>query len=142
MTTSTDNITRIWTQDMFSKRIHFHMSVILDPSHYNLVSEEVKGQSLNIVHWFNISDTKKAIHAQEEAERAFLKQKNTTQHVRSNKRLKDLLKDYNDVIFTVTTEGSIAFWGVQVLGQLFLIVIELIYRICLVPRPRYLELFC
>ncbi len=120
MTTSAENITRIWTQDMFSKRIHFHMSVILNPSDYNLVSsngnvsEDIKTQALNVVHWFNISDTKKAIQAQEEAERRFLKQKNSTQHVRSNKRLKDLLKDYNDVIFTVTAEGSIAFWGVQV----------------------------
>ena len=117
------------------------MSVILDPSNFNLVNsngnipEEIKTQSLNVVHWFNISDTKKAIHAQEEAERRFLKQKNTTQHVRSNKRLKDLLKDYNDVIFTVTTEGSIAFWGVQV-SNLSLAFISYLDSTCRARQPR------
>ena len=60
------------------------------------------------------SEIQKAIEAQEFAEKKFLNKNVSHRHIRKNKRLHDVLKDYSDLLFSVGKDGSMTFWGIQV----------------------------
>jgi hypothetical protein len=112
---SKDNICRLWVQ---STNHHFHLALILNPMEFSLSTNDYlfhnDGDKYCTIHWLHKSEIQKAIEAQEFAEKKFLNKNVSHRHIRKNKRLHDVLKDYSDLLFSVGKDGSMTFWGIQV----------------------------
>lgn len=122
LTNSVDNLSRIWTSPSLDSQtqINFYLSIIVDTTDYQLLSSSSNNGKDNFIHrlhWLNVSDAKIAISHQASSENKFLKKGKGSQNHRSNKRMKDILKDYSDIVYTVSPDGSMAFWGIQHLSK-------------------------
>ncbi|KAJ3091060.1 regulator of (H+)-ATPase in vacuolar membrane [Quaeritorhiza haematococci] len=68
------------------------------------------------IHWLQGEEVLQAIDVRDEEEAQFLRKKQRKSYGavhRKNKRLKDAVKDYPDMLFQVQHDGGLVIWGVQ-----------------------------
>lgn len=101
----------------------FDLALVLDPlQHFPQDTHSIKLAAtlenfVPMIHWFHSYDLVQAIENQQLAEKKLLKRDGSSIHIRSNKRLLEAMRDYPDIVFSVSLDGSIIFWGIQVIAS-------------------------
>ncbi|KAJ3285428.1 regulator of (H+)-ATPase in vacuolar membrane, partial [Borealophlyctis nickersoniae] len=117
LTTSRDNICRLWTPTSISAPYQFHMCAVIDPADFPLVeSPELTG--MHSIHWLPAEEVEKAIAAKERAEDLFLRKSDRRRSERKSKKLREAVKEYADMLFQILDDGAMIIWGVQNLTSL------------------------
>lgn len=116
LTTSQDSITRLWSQsDAGTGFQFFSLSGSINPkSHIFLSSSPVKAPKEAITkrrtHWLTGKALQSAILLQKELQTF----KESIHQNNAGAKLLDTLKEFPDMIFEISENGTMAIWGIQV----------------------------
>jgi WD40 repeat protein len=70
------------------------------------------------IHFLQFDELIDAIKSKEEKELKYVDKKNLMHpHVTKNRKLKELLKEYPDIMYSVSDDGCITIWGIQNLSK-------------------------
>ncbi|KAI9344199.1 RAVE protein 1 C terminal-domain-containing protein [Zopfochytrium polystomum] len=135
LTTGDDGVSRIWCQNGKVFPHQFEMRAIIDPPLDTMQEEETRRSRINqpirgaflgdspqyidvpILHWLPGAEIEAAIDYTEVKEDTFVKKKRkSATSLRRSKRLRDVMKDYPDMLFWIGFDGSITIWGIQFLN--------------------------
>lgn len=113
-----DNVCRLWSPISATQPIQYHLGAIIDPADFPLTENPSTARKRHIcsVHWLNGEEVQRVIKLRESEEMRFLK-KNSRRKPGSTllktKKLKEVMKDYPDMLFHVQSDGSMVIWGIQ-----------------------------
>jgi hypothetical protein len=81
----------------------------------DLDTEESQDAKHLLVHWLCSEEVENAVAYRDRLEEKLVKKKRkSATSIRKSKKLRDTIRDYPDMLFCITPDGSVAIWGVQV----------------------------